>query len=426
MKELFLLLVLFLLMGCSSSGRQTDRAYNVLGRTGKPEIIADGYVICIEKRERESIGNPKEGYPERFQPSQAAIPDKILKKRNKKFKKVTDDKKPMLVTHITKNDINGHSFIFNPYKNNEDPELSYERGYEALRDLQKDIVCQILKANTTGKPYSHLFIMSMGWNNDQTESINRFNTVVGNIHSVANDNKNKHFNPLTIGITWPSVWKSLAKSWFQRVVVGHLGSYFNKSNDSDELGYTILNWFINKQLPQIKAECDLNEGFPKVVAIGHSLGARILSRAIFSTPHLLEKESNNGVDAYIGLQGAFSANRFIACEGNEAWPYAGFPNLKTKIILTASKHDKANPVARYVTRAKHVGGKYGLKAAREEPTLFETVVWPDKAKLMDALKIAPEKVIMIDASEIINDKDAHNDILDEEMGELILFVIEHI
>nr|WP_319492426.1 hypothetical protein [uncultured Desulfobacter sp.] len=437
MKKLFLLLVLSLFVGCASSGKQTDDAYNVLPKKGEPQIKPDGYVIGIEKRERESIGNPKDRYPKRFQLLKAPLPDKILKKRNEEFKKVTNDKKPMLVTHIAKN-INEHRFLYNPYENNDTPELSYEKGYEALDLLQKDIVSQICKASRDGKPYSHLFIMSMGWNNDQKESIKRFNTIVHNIDLAAKLNGAKHFHPLTIGITWPSVWKSIAESWFQRVIVGHLGSYFNKSNDADELGYTILNWFFNKQLPEIKAKCILKENFPKVVAIGHSLGARILSRAIFSSPHLLEQEANNsgtGVDAYIGLQGAFSANRFIACEGNEGWPYAGFSNLKTKFILTASKHDKANPIARYITRAKHVGGKYGLKAARKEPALFETVEWPknkaNKAKLIDALNKAPGKVIMIDASEIVNNDNeeklsAHNDILDLQMGQLILFIIQNI
>lgn len=52
---------------------------------------------------------------------------------------------------------------------------------------------------------------------------------------------------------------------------------------------------------------------PGIVAIGHSMGARLLSQAIFSKeyikPELRNSSSESHVDLFIGLQGAFSAKK---------------------------------------------------------------------------------------------------------------------
>lgn len=71
------------------------------------------------------------------------------------------------------------------------------------------------------------------------------------------------------------------------------------------------------------------------ILIGHSFGARVITRAIFSNglidPPKVNKESSEthqkntcDVDLVIGLQGAFSINRFIPGEGEEGSPYRTF------------------------------------------------------------------------------------------------------
>lgn len=109
---------------------------------------------------------------------------------------------------------------------------------------------------------------------------------------------------------------------------------------------------------------------PGIVAIGHSMGARLLSQAIFSKeyikPELRNSSSESHVDLFIGLQGAFSAKRFVKEEGWEGSPYAAFNEYPTVFTLTTSRYDLANQTARFITGARHVGGKYGLAYARKE------------------------------------------------------------
>jgi hypothetical protein len=71
------------------------------------------------------------------------------------------------------------------------------------------------------------------------------------------------------------------------------------------------------------------------ILIGHSFGARVITRAIFSNglinPPKVNKESPEthqknmyDIDLVFGLQGAFSINRFIPGEGEERSPYRIF------------------------------------------------------------------------------------------------------
>jgi len=195
----------------------------------------------------------------------------------------------------------------------------------------------------------------------------------------------------------------------------------------------------------LKANKDANnDKHPKVIAIGHSMGARILSRAIFSNEYIKpgSHKITSEVDLFIGLQGAFSANRFIAYDGWEGSPYAEFSDRKTEFSLTTSRCDKANPIAAFITGAKHTGGKHGLRVAKKSKNeeIFNVIEWTDNIKVdTDALSsISTEdkrKVIMIDASKIVdgydadhgvnNPNDAHNDILDADMAELIWALIDN-
>ncbi len=67
------------------------------------------------------------------------------------------------------------------------------------------------------------------------------------------------------------------------------------------------------------------------ILIGHSLGVRVLTRALFSSPLVPTKLTNStddikksDVDLVIGLEGAFSVRRFIHDKGIEGYPYERF------------------------------------------------------------------------------------------------------
>lgn len=457
-KYLLSILSLVVLVACSSSSIQTDRPYQNLGLAKHFIDFQDGYLIAIEKRNKtgdNSITNynnqvcftgnttsdkdDSDGYQTRFQLRQDN--HNALKPRNKHFKMVMCNQgKIMAPTHITAH-FGGIKYLHNAYNNSISGKYDYEEGFKGLTklksDLSKRLACESKEGNCTPK-YSHILVMSMGWNNDQLESVYRYNLIKKNLLKVSKKEHNENFNPLIIGFSWPSVWGALEDNKLKKKF-NHLISYFTKADDADEIGYSYANLLINKLLPEVVG--NLNQNIrPKVVVIGHSFGARLLSRAIFAEPHLLEPCDIKNVSCppanlYIGLQGAFSANRFLPNGGNEGYPYSDFKKLKTPIVLTTSQHDDANPVAYWITRAGHVGGNKGLEIAKENhKDIFE--VFDMANRPTSDITFSNDKVLMIEASKIIDGKDdnhsseyrysAHNDILDNEMAELLYKLLSNL
>ena len=171
---------------------------------------------------------------------------------------------------------------------------------------------------------------------------------------------NESFRPLFVGISWPSLW-----SWKVFNTIGILSSYFTKADDADEVGLIWGNRILRDILIPFKKEQNI-----PLILIGHSLGARLLTRALFSSP-LISTEptksidiNRSDVDLVIGLEGAFSVRRFIYGEGLEGYPYANFSNYAKNYVFTWSKHDKANPVTGFYG-ARYIGGKYVNKYTRK-------------------------------------------------------------
>jgi hypothetical protein len=225
-------------------------------------------------------------------------------------------------------------------------------------------------------------------------------------------------------------------SWFDLGQLAYkLFGYGNKADDADEVGYTIFNYLLNG-LARGAAQGVDGSRIP-IIALGHSFGGRLVSRALFSD-HLLKSAYRTDapqVDLFIGLQAAFSINRFIRrCPdhdrekhcGNEGSPYESYVTRKTTVILTTSEHDTANPLAWFLTRARHAGGGRGLKRAREHeltpnrPDGVFHILSDAKptvlAERCGELQRRPPTVIVVDAKPFVFD---HNDVLDLETGELI-------
>lgn len=139
-----------------------------------------------------------------------------------------------------------------------------------------------------------------------------------------------------------------------------LVSYHNKTHDADEIGLTWMNHLVHRVLLPIKSD----EGVP-IVLVGHSLGARLLSRALFSGSLLKEEPPDEEVDLFIGLQSAFSMNRSLPerRSGNEGAPYRDHARRSTRIALVWSRNDKATPKANWVTGANYAGGRPGYRRA---------------------------------------------------------------
>ncbi|EXJ10242.1 alpha/beta hydrolase [Nitrincola nitratireducens] len=413
-------IALVFLCGCGSNV-QTDRAYQELGRAQHFHLKENGYLIAFEKRKKGSLKDLEsaDGYVSRFMPIEGN--DKLTRRRNEVFENITTGQmKVMLATHITEN-FPHQKYLYNAYKDRPDGHYSYNASYDALDSFRRSLIDRLTEKKD--KPYSHIIVMSMGWNNDQVESVWRYNQILTQLRAIAAENQDQNYHPLVIGFTWPSAWHTISDSSIRKTL-GHVMSYGNKANDADELGYTLVNLVLNRHIPDAIDTAALPQR-PKVVVIAHSFGARLMSRAVFSQPHLKSEDKPAvGVDLFLGLQGAFSANRFVLNAGREGAPYAEFSNLPTKFVLTTSENDSANPIAHYITGASHVGGKAGLRTANNHPDIFEVRDWARHNE--SRILLRQDKVLIIDAKSIVVNPDAHNDILDREMAELLWYFIRQL
>ncbi len=193
----------------------------------------------------------------------------------------------------------------------------FRNGHEGgLQTLKASLKNDLENGKNLGTPYSHIFVYVMGWNTAQAESIENFNNLFGYMLDAAE--KDNSFKPLILGISWPSAWSFGTSPWddFIRGV-----SLWNKKNDADELGATWSNYLLNDVIANIKLE------YPslRVVLIGHSFGARVATRTLYSCNLLPQPKScSNTIDLVIGLQSAFGRSRFgngVAPTWQESFPF---------------------------------------------------------------------------------------------------------
>ncbi len=409
----------------------------------KVKLDYEGALIGIEKALRPNICAPKGFDTDRFQ-----YPDSSNKARLSNMKRITDDPKTMFISHIvtyekgdSSNVLSKIPFLHNAYrpqtapcKTEKDPSSPYKQGWDALNQLEVELNN---KVKNTGDPFTHILIMAMGWNNDQAESVNRYNKIVKHLE-IAAEIQDQRFKPLVIGLSWPSVWgTSTIPGWKQLL---HLVSYGNKADDADEVGFTYGNYIVNKIARDLKKQTNA-----KVVLIGHSMGARLLTRSIFSSPLLknngITLAQNDHIDYVFGLEGAFSINRFVEGSGllfpatifrsGEGYPYSEYEQLKSKLIMTWSENDNANPFSTILNGSAHIGGRVGFERSRlpEKREPFTHLQWSEnqewsllKHKDKDYQKekcenfASQRKVFMADLTKFI---DNHNDICDFHVGQFM-------
>lgn len=460
---IFLLVIVFSLSQCARINNHVPEAdENAIGTDGvisryhallntpfSHPLAGNGYIIGIEKSPRELVGaNFKEHDPSRLNlPSRTDqdFSQTDLENQVGSFTASMNDPKVMLVSHILRYSaseeigITDTTPLYSVYSESAfgthqklRPETAYEDGWKALDLLETQLREDVAAARVENAPYTHLFLLSMGWNNDQFEALERYNAILQHSLRAAKES-GKSFKPLTIGITWPSVWGGTSVIDVANRAL-HLGSYPVKARDSDEIGYGIVNHIFNVLLPRIE-----NEAGVKTVAIGHSMGARVLSRAYYSAD-LLKRAgpARSHPPLMIGLQGAFSANRFRrdhqlippvrwVFEG-EGGPYQFHGTPGGDVVLTWSEDDRANPLARFTTGAAHVGGPVGNRVFNRNDDLREKLVQytieSDRLEgLGEECRHAKDegKVLYLDASKIIA---SHGDIRNPDVGRLVWRLVD--
>jgi hypothetical protein len=290
------------------------------------------------------------------------------------------------------------------------------------------------------KPYTHILVYSMGWNTGQKESIENFNSLVGYLLDSVNNNSDVDFNPLFIGLTWPSTWSfgSGNISRLKRAL-----SVLNKGNDADEIGLTWANFLINESLQKIKSQNNL-----KIVALGHSYGSRLISRALFSCEVLKNHVcSSSTVDLFIGLQSAFSKSRYSQLTdadsskeylwltkiaeklwfNQEGKPYTSYPNTSVgaKQVLLWSEYDTATSLLNFA------GGNNLISLSGRAPhnSIFEHRKINNFGGF-STIGTNSNKVLLLDASAIVFNElpihggDAHSDIYKKEIGDVVYQLIQ--
>lgn len=259
----------------------------------------------------------------------------------------------------------------------EEPLKSYQAGFQALDHLGEVLGLRARQA-TEAEAFTHILVLCMGWNTDQQESIRNYNSIKGYLEEAARrSDPDRRFAPLVIGISWPSQWAGFLPA-----------SYPTKADDADETGMVWGSYLLHNVLAPLK-ETLADSGRPvKLVLVGHSFGTRVLTRAMASDPAWIGRgradraqalgRRKTAVDLFVGLQGAFSIDRFVdrgplTGGGQENAPYRELADTATRFVFTWSKEDKANPLAAYITAANHIGGTYGADLACDRPELFTMV-----------------------------------------------------
>jgi hypothetical protein len=447
-----------------------------------------GYLIGVEQANRYLINVPDGD----------TLPDAVEGKRG--ISSLLNDRRRTFLSHIvefsdrkpgTGSDAAGSDaemvetrMVYNIYER-DDYKDAYKNGFTQLNLLYEELDRKLAKAKENAPDpkgpaapgqevaYSHILVFCMGWNTDQQESIRNYNSLMGFLSQAAKEaGAGGRFRPLVIGLSWPSEWSYLKPL-----------SYLSKAGDADETGLVWGSYIIKGVLQPLK----LKHHLPLVV-VGHSFGARVLTRAVASEPGWVPKAApteaspalppmpaktgeQKDIDLFVGLQGAVSANRFVETPPLisgwwEGAPYArlvgceaGKPESSPRFIFTWAEKDKANPIAAYVTGAHHMGGKIGNEFCLQHLKTFWPVLyaeagdtarakaWPYNAgsrvyhpgkgwaaTLADTLGKAGAgwkgKVFTMDMSSIVKDQPygkgggAHSDIYTPQMGRFLWNSIE--
>ncbi|KKO18593.1 MAG: hypothetical protein DCC43_09875 [Candidatus Brocadia sp.] len=418
--------------------------HRIAERDGGLGLKFPGFIISIEKAYREKIR--KKDY-KKNSPDFESINNEHFQGNTsyqKSVSRILDDRKRTFISHLVEYRMDQYKgyiredFFYNAYDKCFDTKTEdvYLKGLLKLDELRNRIFM-----NDSETPYTHIFLYCMGWNTDQQESVRNYNSLFSQI--IKAHTEGAPFRPLFIGISWPSEWRSQFLGGFISAI-----SYGAKADDADEVG---LMW-VNKILWNILAPLKRAKRIPLIV-VGHSFGARVVTRAVFSNGLIdipagekglpAVSEAAEDIDLVVGLQGAFSIRRFIPEDGKEGSPYGDFARNRyaKKFVFTWSEHDFANPIAKFFTGASHIGGRYGHEVSLDHQDIFNhyTIEVKEDAcnydvtvreiqremggKIKDEEQLGwnesfrhPEKISIVDASALIKNKpygkggNAHSDI----------------
>jgi len=212
---------------------------------------------------------------------------------------------------------------------NYDYRNTYTRSWDAV-----DILKERLTRDVASKKYTHLIVTVMGLDTAQEEAIRNYKSIISSIRKDAGN----AFEPLFVGITWPSFF---ANRWFDPF--WEALAYHPIADRADILGLSWLGVVLNDAIMPLGDKIE-------VTVIGHSFGARATSMALCVGPAILrngepavEPEHTGMVENFIGLAPAFSLQRFVKEDFlfYENVYYKDFCPKVERFVFTASSNDYA-------------------------------------------------------------------------------------
>jgi hypothetical protein len=423
----------------------------------------DGYLVGIEK-----VRRPINGIDLRNR-DEYGLKDRALQA---KF----NDNKVMAVTHVIRHFADARRFnnctLFNAYVQSpasatrqlvpacdplQGPVIrhtndAFVNSWEALDGLGRDMGMRIASrqkaaaaqdAGASAKPdfgsgaaYTHIIVLVMGWNTVQEEAVRNFNSLVWNMERAHNYRIKEAgaasvppFNPLIIGVTWPSQWSS---EWVDPAV--KIISFPTKAGDADEVGMSWLGVLLHDTLPAVrtfvkstaKAEKDL-----PVVVLGHSFGAKASSVATCAGPAVIRsKEATTTtlaeIDVLVNLEPAYLSERIFGRTSwlqNVVYP-TGCPQAK-RFVITTSEGDSAVPLPFWGT---YLGEQKSYKkfcSADSKGTRMVHCAVAHGNGEIEGRQPGTSNIYYVDASELISENaygtggGTHSDIYRFEHGRMI-------
>jgi hypothetical protein len=367
----------------------------------------DGVLLCYEKISCDNISS-EHFSGDSVRKLYAIDPESLYKERGmlrqaKQTLQILNAKSFITLTHSFSFFDGQKETLYNIY----DKQFPASYNLYDSSKISLDRVELLLKSRLQTGKYTHIVLMSTGWNNEQEKSIFHYNNWLTSIKAAVDSNE--QFRPLYVALTWPS----FRASRFQKNYTGV--DYFQSQNNSDEIGMTHMNYLIWQVLEP------LAEFYKKpLIVLGHSFGARMLSRASYAAEYtsLVKKGKDRiqKIDCFIAFQGAYRLARHTGGSKNagDQSIYTGpGPSPWSRFISTTSTNDVP------IKAGKIFGGFMGGPVARDvQEDKFDTDTVNAKGipSRTTCLTFDLQKLLILNASEIIND---HQDVHNLRCGKLI-------
>lgn len=315
-----------------TDGSTTSLFHAVLYYPSELSLQYDGYIVGVEKTPRERI-NGNGGLQLKDTPEAGLDAAKAQDKFN--------DGKLLYVTHIIEHTsaTQGNCALYNLYAMDGTPQFvadcaraeqtkgtaftAFKDSWSVLDTLKTALAIKVASGN-----YTDLVVLTMGWNTPQEEAVRNFNSIIHNMKLAAGK---RRFEPLVIGVTWPSMW---ANAWLDPVF--KIISFPYKAHDADELGLSWLAVLLHDTIAPARGKLN-------VVVIGHSFGSRAVSTASCVGPVIVNGArtvDRAPIDHLVNLQGAFLSERLFG-EDDAGFHFpTGCTNVRN-LVLTSSVNDTA-------------------------------------------------------------------------------------